>query len=64
MSVDSDALSAQPLAKLLQSTGPLTETSVTSTSIRKKLRPEVIDIQRTKDVSGVQPVSLLSPSPP
>ncbi|MCJ1316377.1 hypothetical protein MMC15_001698 [Xylographa vitiligo] len=60
MSVDSDALSAQPLAKLLQSTGPLTETSVTSTSIRKKLRPEVIDIQRTKDVSGVQPSAITS----
>ncbi|MCJ1419614.1 hypothetical protein MMC32_005969 [Xylographa parallela] len=60
MSVDSDALSAQPLAKLLQSTAPLTQTSITSTSIRKKLRPEVIDIQRTKDVSGVQPSAITS----
>ncbi|MCJ1384781.1 hypothetical protein MMC17_007899 [Xylographa soralifera] len=60
MSVDSDALSAQPLAKLLQSTGPMTQTSVTPTSNRKRLRPEVIDIQRTKDVSGVQPSAITS----
>ncbi|MCJ1395192.1 hypothetical protein MMC18_008075 [Xylographa bjoerkii] len=60
MSIDSDALSAQPLAKLLQSTAPLTQTSLTSSSTRKKLRPEVIDIQRTKDVSSVQPSAITS----
>ncbi|MCJ1287700.1 hypothetical protein MMC26_007052 [Xylographa opegraphella] len=60
MSVDSDALSTQPLAKLLQSTGSLTQTSGTSTSTHKKLRPEVIDIQRTKDVSGGQPSAITS----
>ncbi|MCJ1404120.1 hypothetical protein MMC11_007345 [Xylographa trunciseda] len=60
MSVDSDSLSAQPLAKLLQSTAPLTQTSSVTPSTRKKLRPEVIDIQRTKDVSGVQPSAITS----
>lgn len=64
MYIDSDDLSVQPLAKLLQSTtGFLYPTTPTASSARKKLRPEVIDIQRTKDVSGVQPVSLPSPSP-
>jgi U3 small nucleolar RNA-associated protein 18 len=57
ISIDTDDLSAQPLAKLLQSTTPLTQTS---TSTRKKLRPEAIDIQRTKDVAGVQPSAITS----
>ncbi len=61
MSIDSDDLSAQPLAKLLQSTSNLIRTTdFTASSAHKKLRPEVIDIQRTKDVSDAQPVSLVS----
>ena len=58
MSDDSNDISTQPLAKLLQSTTPLIEPALSTTSTRKQLRPEVIDIQRTKDVAGVQPVSL------
>lgn len=55
MSIDSENLSVQPLAKLLQNTTDLVQTS--SSLGRKKLRPEVIDIQRTKDVGLAQPVS-------
>ncbi|MCJ1474102.1 hypothetical protein MMC13_002760 [Lambiella insularis] len=60
MSVDSEDLSTQPLARLLQSTAPLTQTPLTTTSNRKKLRPEVIDIHRTKDVGGAQPSAITS----
>lgn len=58
MAVDDDDLTVQPLAKLLQNTDSLTRTTSTTSSGRKRLRPEVIDIQRTKDVGGIQPVSL------
>ena len=44
MSVDSDDLSVQPLAKLLQNATDLIKTTSGSSSGRKKLRPEVIDI--------------------
>jgi U3 small nucleolar RNA-associated protein 18 len=53
-----DDLSAQPLAKLLQSTTPLTTTA--STTTRRKLRPEVIDIQRLKDIPDTQPSTITS----
>lgn len=53
MSIDSEDLSVQPLAKLLQNATDLVKTS---SSGRAKLRPEVIDIQRTKDVGLAQPV--------
>jgi U3 small nucleolar RNA-associated protein 18 len=55
MSIDSDDLSVQPLAKLLQSSTEFLRAS-SSSSTRRKLRPEVIDIQRTKDVDLAQPV--------
>lgn len=62
MAVDDDDLSVQPLAKLLQNADSLTRTTAITPSGRKRLPPEVIDIQRTKDVGGTQPVrsSLLS----
>ena len=59
MSIDEDEISTQPLAKLLQSTEPLTAI-ITSSEARKKIRPEVIDIQRTKDVSGANPSAIES----
>ncbi len=60
MDVDDEELSAQPLAKLLQNADDLT--SRADISKRRKLRPEVLDIQRTKDVGNTQPVSsLLAP---
>lgn len=57
MSIDSDDLSVQPLAKLLQNATDIVKTTSASSSGRKKLRPEVIDVQRTKDVGLAQPVS-------
>lgn len=57
MSTDSNDLSVQPLAELLQNATDLIKTTSTSSSGRKRLRPEVIDIQRTKDVGLAQPVS-------
>lgn len=55
---DETALSMQPLAKLLQNATDLTrvEDNVRSGG-KRKLRQEVIDIQRLKDVGKAQPVS-------
>lgn len=58
MSVDSDELSVQPLAALLQDTTGFLKVP-SSSRARRKLRPEVIEIQRTKDVGLPQPVSSL-----
>ncbi|KAK5245261.1 U3 snoRNP protein [Exophiala xenobiotica] len=58
---DSDSLpSAQPLAELLRSAGSLTRTDSKAQDRKapRKLRPEVIDIQRTKDVAGSGPSSV------
>lgn len=55
MDIDDDDLSAQPLAKLLQNADNLTRR--VEDSKRRKLRPEILDIQRTKDVGIAQPVS-------
>ncbi|KAK2623929.1 hypothetical protein QTJ16_006563 [Diplocarpon rosae] len=53
MDVDSEELSALPLARLLQSAGSLTRTSASSMK-RTKLRPEVLDIQQTRSIPDVQ----------
>jgi U3 small nucleolar RNA-associated protein 18 len=58
MELDEEELSAQPLAKLLQDANGLTRNTGASVVVSTKLRPEVLDIQRTKDVGGSQPVSL------
>ena len=58
MSVDSDQLSAPPLAKLLLQPGALLSSETDTPKGRRKLRPEVIDMQRTKDVGVAQPVSV------
>ncbi|KAA6412986.1 MAG: hypothetical protein FRX48_02729 [Lasallia pustulata] len=60
MAIDDDDLSVQPLAKLLQNADSLTQTTSNTLSGRKRLRPEVIDIQRTKDVGGIQPSAITS----
>ena len=57
MDDDSESLSAQPLAQLLQNASPLNLTSASNAPSTAKLRPELIDIQRSKDVGGSQPVS-------
>lgn len=58
---DGEALiSAKPLADLLRTAGSLSRIDVKATSARgkRKLRPEVIDIQRTKEVAGGGPSSI------
>ena len=57
MSLESEELSVQPLAKLLRNTKSLVEATTMKSSSRTKLRPEILDIQRTKDVGSAQPVS-------
>lgn len=56
---DEGEMSTQPLAKLLQSAGDLLRQEL-KTGGERRLRQEVIDIQRLKDVGGDQPVSELS----
>ncbi|KIW30013.1 uncharacterized protein PV07_05793 [Cladophialophora immunda] len=58
---ENDSLpSAQPLAELLRTAGSLnrTDTKKQGTRGTRKLRPEVIDIQRCKDVAGSGPSSV------
>jgi U3 small nucleolar RNA-associated protein 18 len=57
MDVEDDDLVAQPLAKLLQSTAGFTRRDG-ETEKRPKLRPEVLDIQRLKDIPGHQPSAI------
>ena len=58
MSINSEELFTQPLAKLLQNTSSLTRPKSHVAKSRRKFRPEVLDIQRTKDVGAAQPVSI------
>lgn len=53
-------LSAKPLAELLRTAGSLTRIDVQSKSSKskRKLRPEVIDIQHLKDIAGGGPSSV------
>ncbi|KAL8857100.1 MAG: hypothetical protein Q9178_006276 [Gyalolechia marmorata] len=60
MSVDSDELSAPPLAKLLQQPAAFLSPEINTSRGTRKLRPEVIDIQRTKDVGVAQPSAITS----
>ena len=57
LSPDSEELSTQPLAKLLQNTGNFTLPVSANSAHRRRLRPDVIDMQRTKDVGISQLVS-------
>jgi U3 small nucleolar RNA-associated protein 18 len=59
MDIDGSDLSTLPLARLLQDAGSLIRTSP-ATGKRTKLRPEVIDIQRTRDISLTQPSAISS----
>ncbi|KEF54439.1 uncharacterized protein A1O9_09606 [Exophiala aquamarina CBS 119918] len=53
-------LSAKPLADLLRTAGSLTRAGVSpgASKGKRKLRPEVLDIQRTKDVAAAGPSSI------
>ena len=56
---EDDIFPTQPLAALLRSTESLTKVQSLSTGTkRRKLRAEVIDIQRTKGIPGTQPSSI------
>jgi U3 small nucleolar RNA-associated protein 18 len=57
MEFDEEELSAQPLAKLLRDANGLTRDIEAGETRAGRLRPEVLDIQRTKDVGGSQPVN-------
>ena len=54
MDVDDEESSAQPLAKLLQTIDGLSKRSGKG----RKLRTEMISIQRARDVGDAQPVSI------
>lgn len=57
---DENTLSAAPLAKVLRNAEFLVRQSGPANGKKRKIRPEVIDIQRAKDVPGVQPSSITS----
>ncbi|KAF7901026.1 hypothetical protein EAF00_003247 [Botryotinia globosa] len=59
MDIDDSDLSTLPLARLLQDAGALTK-EAPATSKRPKLRPEVLDIQRTRDIPKTQPSAVTS----
>lgn len=60
MSTGSDIISASPLIKLFQQPNTLVRLDQEPERGKKrKLRPEVIDMQRTKDVGAAQPVSMV-----
>jgi U3 small nucleolar RNA-associated protein 18 len=59
MDVDDEDLSQQPLARLLQNADALTRPAITGTK-KTKLRPEVLDIQRTRDIPLTQPSAITS----
>ncbi|CAL8579120.1 U3 snoRNP protein [Xanthoria parietina] len=60
MLVDADELSAPPLARILQQPGALLSSGTDISGGKRKLRPEVIDIQRTKDIGIAQPSAITS----
>ena len=56
---DEDSVpSVKPLSELLRSAGSLIRTDSSTSGKHRKLRPEVIDIQRTKDVVTSSPSSI------
>jgi U3 small nucleolar RNA-associated protein 18 len=57
MDIDEDDLSAQPLAKLLQSAEALTSTVKSGKERQRRFRPEMIAVQRMNDVASSGPVS-------
>ena len=60
MDLDDNLPSVAPLAKLLQDAQSLVRQSGSGSGKKRKLRPEVIDIQRLKDIPGLQPSAITS----
>ena len=59
MSEDGDDFAAQPLAELLQGSNLLASTSQAGSNVRNKIRSEIIDMHRLKDIGGTQNVSFV-----
>lgn len=57
---DDDLPSTAPLSQLLQDAESLVRQSGPGVGKKRKIRPEVIDIQRQKDIPGVQPSAITS----
>lgn len=61
MDIDDDDLpSVAPLSKLLQDSESLVRQSGPGAGKKRKLKPEVVDIQRAKDIPGLQPSAITS----
>jgi len=60
MDLDEDLPSVAPLSKLLRDASSLVRQSGPGAGKKRKLRPEVIDIQRQKDIPGIQPSAITS----
>lgn len=60
VNVGDELPSVAPLSELLQNAESLVRQAGPGTGKKRKLRPEVIDIQRHKDVPGVQPSAITS----
>lgn len=60
MDLDDNLPSVVPLAKLLQDAESLVRQSGPGTGKKRKLRPEVIGIQRLRDVPDIQPSAITS----
>ncbi|KXT02069.1 hypothetical protein AC578_6659 [Pseudocercospora eumusae] len=60
MEIDQDLPSAAPLSQLLQDAESLVRQAGPGVGKKRKIRPEVIDIQRQKDIPGVQPSAITS----
>ena len=58
VSSNSGEISTQPLTKLMKDTINLLKPATANPLTVRRLRPEFIDIQRTKDISDAQPVRL------
>lgn len=60
MDVDDDVPNVAPLSRLLQDAQSLVRESGRGSGKKRKIRPETVDIQRTKDVPGIQPSAITS----
>ncbi|CAK1367395.1 putative U3 small nucleolar RNA-associated protein 18 [Cercospora beticola] len=60
MDIDGDLPSTAPLDQLLQDAASLVRQAGPGAGKKRKIRPEVIDIQRQKDIPGVQPSAITS----
>ncbi|KAI4114558.1 MAG: hypothetical protein LQ345_004682 [Seirophora villosa] len=60
VSAEADGISVPPLSRLLQKPGAFDQAKQHVTAGKRKLRPEVIDVQRAKDVGNAQPSAITS----